>query len=95
MWIKDRMIAGLCILILATPFYVAECLKDVMDKADVNCIQQEEDAVEIEESDRTISVYIAPTGECYHLKKTCAGKNAIETTLEKEKEKRACKKCVH
>ena len=39
-------------------------------------------------------VYITPTGKCYHYRQSCAGKNAIETTLDKCKDKRPCKKCV-
>lgn len=39
-------------------------------------------------------VYITPSGKCYHYKQSCAGKNAIKTTLDKCKGKRPCKKCV-
>lgn len=39
-------------------------------------------------------VYITPSGQCYHYSKSCAGKNAIATTLDKCKGKRPCKKCV-
>lgn len=40
-------------------------------------------------------VYITPTGACYHFSKSCAGKNAKETTLKYAKSHyRACKKCA-
>ena len=43
---------------------------------------------------KSITVYITPTGKCYHYKKSCAGKNANATTLDKCNGKRPCKKCV-
>ncbi len=92
MWIRNRLIAGLCVGILAVPFYIAGYINDTVNKEHICYIQLEDNVVVAEEN----RVYITPTGECYHLKKTCAGKNAIETTLEKEeKEKRPCKKCVY
>ncbi len=41
-------------------------------------------------------VYITPSGTKYHYKQSCAGKNAIETTLEEATTagKTACKTCV-
>lgn len=40
-------------------------------------------------------VYITPTGECYHYSASCAGKNAIETSLDNaQKYYRPCSKCV-
>lgn len=40
-------------------------------------------------------VYITPTGKRYHFKASCAGKNAIKTTLEEAKAtKTPCKKCA-
>ena len=40
-------------------------------------------------------VYITPTGKRYHFKASCAGKNAIRTTLEKAKATTTpCKKCA-
>ncbi len=91
MWIRDRLIIGLCIAILMIPFYI----KHIMEKDDIGYIKLEEKIISKEECDSELKVYIAPTGECYHIEKSCAGKNATETTLGKgEKEKRACKKCV-
>ncbi len=92
MRVKDRLVAGLCIMVLAAPFYIAKHINDEPDKANMSYIQMEEKVTAPE--DKVISVYISPTGECYHFKKACAGKNAIETTLDKN-EKRACMKCVH
>ena len=43
---------------------------------------------------KSTTVYVTPTGKCYHYKKSCAGKNAIATTLDKCNGKRPCKKCV-
>lgn len=41
-------------------------------------------------------VYITPTGKKYHIRATCAGKNAIEINLDEAKQKyEPCKKCVH
>lgn len=43
----------------------------------------------------SLAVYITPTGKKYHLRKSCAGKNAIETTLGKAKRNyNPCKKCA-
>ena len=40
-------------------------------------------------------VYITPTGKKYHYSKSCAGKNAIATTLSKAKQSYGpCKKCA-
>ena len=40
-------------------------------------------------------VYITPTGECYHYSRACAGKNAIETSMENATAYyRPCKKCT-
>ncbi len=45
------------------------------------------------ENDET--VYIAPTGKKYHRKKTCAGGNAIRTTIDSvEHYYEPCKKCA-
>ena len=42
------------------------------------------------------TVYITPSGKRWHLSESCAGKNAMATTLEKAEEKSLtpCKKCV-
>ncbi len=41
-------------------------------------------------------VYIAPYGERYHYKSTCAGKNAVEATFDSaSRVYSACQKCVH
>lgn len=42
------------------------------------------------------TVYITPYGKKYHVRKTCAGKNAIATTVPSAKQKGydPCKKCV-
>lgn len=42
------------------------------------------------------TVYVSPTGKCYHYSSSCCGKNAKKTTLKKAKDSgyRACKKCV-
>lgn len=40
-------------------------------------------------------VYITPSGEKYHFSRSCAGKNAIETTLDAVQDMHEpCKKCV-
>ena len=40
-------------------------------------------------------VYVTPTGKRYHLRKTCAGKNAKEITLDEAKKTYTpCKKCA-
>lgn len=45
--------------------------------------------------DNSRIVYITPTGKKYHYRKTCAGKNAIEKTLDSVKDSYGpCKKCV-
>lgn len=49
--------------------------------------------VSVAEKDTSPTVYITPTGECYHFSKTCAGENAIETTLNKAGNYRPCSKC--
>ncbi len=42
-----------------------------------------------------ITVYTTPTGKRFHLKSTCAGKNAIKTFLsEVEDSFTPCKKCT-
>ena len=92
MRVKDRLVAGLCIMVLIAPFYIIKHINDAPDKANMSYIQIEEKVTVLE--DKAVRVYISPTGECYHLKRTCAGKNAIETTLDKNN-KRACMKCVH
>ncbi len=95
MWVRDSLIAGLCIVILVIPFYITEYIKGTMEKDDIGYIKLEEKVTSNEESDSELKVYIAPTGECYHFEKSCADKNATETTLGKrKKEKRACRKCV-
>ena len=41
------------------------------------------------------TVYVTPTGKRYHLRKSCAGKNAIETKFSSAKKKYTpCKKCA-
>ena len=46
-------------------------------------------------ADNSQIVYITPSGKKYHLSKTCAGVNAIETTLqEASKSREPCKKCA-
>lgn len=45
--------------------------------------------------DKSRTVYITPTGEKYHYSKSCAGKNAIESTLNEVKDRYdPCKKCT-
>lgn len=45
--------------------------------------------------DTSRTVYITPTGEKYHYSKSCAGENAIETTLNEVKDRYdPCKKCA-
>lgn len=45
--------------------------------------------------DNSRTVYITPTGKKYHYRKTCAGKNAIEKTLDTVKDSYGpCKKCA-
>ncbi len=42
-----------------------------------------------------ITVYITPTGERYHIRSSCAGKNAIKTDIDTAKEKYTpCKRCA-
>ncbi len=60
-----------------------------------------ETTVETTESDGNkedtngFTVYVTPTGKRYHLRKSCAGKNAIETKLSSAKKKYTpCKKCA-
>ena len=51
------------------------------------------DAAQNEFVSRT--VYITPTGAKYHYSKSCAGKNAIETSLESARQSYdPCKKCA-
>ncbi len=58
--------------------------------------QSSEMSFEIEEKDTSPTVYTTPTGEKYHYSKSCAGKNAHETTLNKATEQGydPCKKCA-
>ena len=52
-------------------------------------------ATEAQTNTNSKTVYITPTGKRYHFKASCAGKNAIETTLENAKDtKTPCKKCA-
>lgn len=45
--------------------------------------------------DTSRTVYITPTGEKYHYSKSCAGDNAIETSLDEVKDTyQPCKKCA-
>ena len=43
------------------------------------------------------TVYITPTGSCYHYDPDCGGKNSYPVDLSEAKDKgyRPCKKCVH
>ncbi len=42
------------------------------------------------------TVYIAPTGKRYHYRSTCAGKNAMESSLDEvDHYYTPCQKCVH
>lgn len=61
------------------------------------------EATEIESSETTTekpwdgkTVYITPTGEKFHIKESCAGKNATKTSLTSAKKKNytACKRCA-
>lgn len=46
-------------------------------------------------ADNSQVVYITPSGKKYHLSKSCAGANAIETTFqEASKSREPCKKCA-
>jgi len=55
----------------------------------------EEDISEPEEIDNSRTVYITPYGSKYHYSKSCAGKNAIETTENSAKYSHdPCKKCT-
>lgn len=49
-----------------------------------------------EETEQITGIYVTPTGKRYHYLESCAGKNAIETTLEKaiSQGKTPCKTCV-
>lgn len=49
-----------------------------------------------EETEQITGIYVTPTGKRYHYLASCAGKNAIETTLEKaiSQGKTPCKTCV-
>lgn len=52
---------------------------------------------DVNEKDTSRTVYTTPTGEKYHYSARCAGKNAIETTLNKATEAGfgPCGKCVN
>ncbi len=68
--------------------------KTTIDQVDIQKFTVEEvDYDEVEEKEQI--VYVAPTGKRYHLRKSCAGKNAIETTIEEQKNRTtSCKKCA-
>ena len=58
---------------------------------------KQEPSVDIQPKEETgKTVYITPTGKKYHFSKACAGKNAIETTINQAKvTKDPCKKCAN
>lgn len=58
------------------------------------CASNNHDNMRTNNVSKETVVYITPTGKCYHYRQSCAGKNAIKTTLDKCKGKRPCKKCV-
>ncbi len=58
------------------------------------CAMSESNKVYTSNVSKETVVYVTPTGKCYHYKQSCAGKNAIKTTLDKCQDKRPCKKCV-
>ena len=52
--------------------------------------------IEVKEKDTSRTVYVTPYGQKYHFSKSCAGKNASETTLNDAKTyKDPCKKCAY
>lgn len=64
-----------------------------LDEFQTEGTQGASDAVVLEPKDGV--VYITPSGEKYHFSRSCAGKNAIETTLDAVQGIREpCKKCV-
>lgn len=72
---------------------IAICLLCTLGFTSVSIASRFDVSCSYEASNKKV-VYITPTGKCYHYKKSCAGKNAIETTLDKCNGKRPCKKCV-
>ena len=69
-----------------------------LDGSDTMMIVDSEDLFgsATEDEQKKITVYITPTGERYHYRPTCAGKNAKEIKLfEAQKKYTPCKKCVH
>jgi hypothetical protein len=95
MRIKDKLIIGLFIMFLALVFNIVKFEKDdVVSSSDI-IIETTETEESIPKNEESITVYVTPTGKRYHLKRTCAGKNAIETTLrEQQDETTPCKKCA-
>lgn len=94
MWIKNNLIAGICILCLVAPFGILADNTEKIDDitSDVKLVEEEI----ITEEKQGMTVYVTPTGKRYHFKRTCAGKNAIETTIEEQKnETTPCKKCAY
>ena len=68
-----------------------EELTDVTEpKQEVTVIEPEKETV-----DNGITVYITPSGKKYHYSSSCAGKNAIEKSLDDVKNSYGpCKKCT-
>ncbi len=66
--------------------------KDITSSA----VQSSEVSITQEPETNSKTVYITPSGKRWHLSESCAGKNAMATTLEKAEEKSLtpCKKCV-
>ncbi len=78
---------------------VASSVKDeVFESKESSSFENEnlDESTSHESDEDSQTVYITPTGKRWHLKASCAGKNATATTLEKAKEKSLtpCKKCA-
>lgn len=78
----NRILTTLILSTLCVVTFTCVCATNDQDKIYSNHVSKEK------------VVYITPSGQCYHYSKSCAGKNAIKTTLDKCKGKRPCKKCV-
>ena len=68
-----------------------------LDGSDTMMIVDSEDLFgsATEDEQKKITVYITPTGERYHYRPTCAGKNAMEIKLFEAQEKYTpCQKCT-